>query len=227
MSRKPLNSSIGLFDSPSYILFDFETTGLRPPKDKPLQLAYILLNSSFQVLEAKNFYFQIQKEVPLSATKIHGLTKAKLLALGAMPLDYHLEEIQSDFSVKNILPIAHNASFDALFLKNFFLKGVSLKLFCTMKYYTNIIKLPGQYNDFKWPKVSETMQFLHIDEKQALLTCKELFLSDSIGYHDARFDIVCILKMIQEDSLLRDRIFLQQRKQSSEPYTNIKTKDKL
>lgn len=71
--------------------------------------------------------------------------------------------------------------------------------------------MPGLYNDFKWPKVSETMQFLHIDEEQTLTTCKELFSSDSIGYHDARFDIVCILKMIQEDSLLRDKILLQQR----------------
>ena len=209
MSRKHINQGIGLFDQASYVLFDFETTGLKPPKDKPLQLAYLLLNSNFQVLKAKNFYFQVQEEVPLSATKIHGLTKAKLVALGAQPLAYHKEEIQSDFSAKNILPIAHNASFDVLFLRNFFLRDFSTKLFCTMKYYTNIIKLPGLYNDFKWPKVSETMKFLDIDEKQTLLTCKDLFLSDSIGYHDARFAIVCILKMIQVDPLLRDKILLQ------------------
>ncbi len=210
MSKKPINHGIGLFDQASFVLFDFETTGLKPPKDKPLQLAYLLLNSNFQVLKAKNFYFQVQEEVPLAATKIHGLTKAKLLSLGAKPLACYLDEIQFDFSVKSILPVAHNASFDALFLKNFFLRNFSQKLFCTMKYYTNIIKLPGQYNDFKWPKVAETMQYLHIDEKQALITCKDLFLSDSIGYHDARFDIVCILKMIQEDALLRERIKLQQ-----------------
>jgi hypothetical protein len=190
---------VGLFDPPSYVLFDFETTGLQPPKDKPLQLAYLLLNPYFQVLKAKNFYFQVQEEVPLSATKIHGLTKAKLLALGAKPLIYHQKEIQLDFSTKGIL--------------NFFLQKSSLKLFCTMKYYTNIIKLPGLYSDFKWPKVSETMKYLHIDENQALLTCKELFLSDSIGYHDARFDIVCILKMIQKDPLLREKILFEQQKQ--------------
>ncbi len=211
MSKKILNQSIGLFDSACFILFDFETTGLQPPKDKPLQLSYLLLNTNFQVLHAKNFYFQVEEEVPLSATKVHGLTKEKLLTLGALPLSYHQKEIQSDFSAEGILPIAHNASFDVLFLKNFFLRDFSTKLFCTMKYYTNIIKLPGLYNDFKWPKVSETMQFLHIDEEQTLTTCKELFSSDSIGYHDARFDIVCILKMIQEDSLLRDKILLQQR----------------
>ncbi len=213
MKRKHTNEFLGLFDPPSYVLFDFETTGLQPPKDKPLQLAYLLLNPYFQVLKAKNFYFQVQEEIPLSATKIHGLTKAKLVALGAKPLIHHQNEIQSDFSILGILPIAHNASFDVLFLKNFFLKNFSLKLFCTMKYYTNIIKLPGLYSDFKWPKVSETMQFLNIDEKQTLLTCKELFLNDSIGYHDARFDIVCILKMIQNDPLLREQILLEKQKQ--------------
>lgn len=213
MKRKHTTNNVGLFDPPSYVLFDFETTGLQPPKDKPLQLAYLLLNPYFQVLKAKNFYFQVQEEVPLSATKIHGLTKAKLLALGAKPLIYHQKEIQLDFSTKGILPIAHNVNFDILFLKNFFLQKSSLKLFCTMKYYTNIIKLPGLYNDFKWPKVSETMKYLHIDENQALLTCKELFLSDSIGYHDARFDIVCILKMIQTDPLLREKILFEQQKQ--------------
>jgi hypothetical protein len=57
------------------------------------------------------------------------------------------------------------------------------------------------------------MKYLHIDENQALLTCKELFLSDSIGYHDARFDIVCILKMIQKDPLLREKILFEQQKQ--------------
>ncbi|MDD4028262.1 MAG: 3'-5' exonuclease [Caldisericia bacterium] len=200
------DSVIGLFEPSYYALFDFETTGLHPPKDKPIQLAYILLNQNLQITNAKNFYFEVQEEVPEAAIKIHGLTKAKLIQLGAKPYSFYVHEIQHDFSTKYLLSIAHNAGFDIRFMRHFFLQQKAIPYWCTMKYYTNIIRLPGLYDDYKWPKVSETMQFLKIDEEDALKTCKELFQSSSIGYHDARFDIVCIYKMIQNDYNLRREI---------------------
>jgi len=208
MKKKRLidDSVIGLFDIPSYAIFDFETTGLRPPSDKPVQLAYILLDRNWRILKAKNFYFEVQEEIPLSATKVHGLTKTKLTQLGAKPYATYASEIQYDFFTKGLLSIAHNANFDIQFLRHFFLNHTSIPYWCTMKYYTNIVQLPGLYNDYKWPKVSETLLHLNIQEEDALQTCKEFYQSSDIGYHDARFDIICIYKMIQKDATLREKI---------------------
>jgi len=118
MKKKRLkdDSVIGLFDTPSYAIFDFETTGLRPPCDKPVQLAYILLDRKWRILNAKNFYFEVQEEIPLSATKVHGLTKAKLAQLGAKPYTTYSNEIKYDFFTKGLLSIAHNVNFDMQFL---------------------------------------------------------------------------------------------------------------
>ncbi|MCK5849067.1 MAG: 3'-5' exonuclease [Caldisericia bacterium] len=190
---------------PAFLLFDFETTGFNPPGDKPVQLAYIKLNAEFAILEAKNFYFQVQEEVPESASKIHGLTKDKLIELKAGTIEEYREEICKDFTIPGIIPIAHNAQFDMKFIKEFFVQD-PIKYFCTMNYYTNIVKLPGRYGKYKWPKVSETISFLKVNESKALKECQKHYGKETIGFHDARFDIVCILKMVQEDKVLTEAL---------------------
>ncbi len=191
--------------SPSYILFDFETTGLKLPEAKPVQLAYIVLSQEFIPLVAKNFYFQVEEEVPEQAAKVHGLTKSKLVELGAGTIEGYHEEIQRDFNSRGVLCIAHNVRYDIQFLMENFLEKRP-RLFCTMDYYTDIIKLPGKFDKYKWPRVSETIEYLGVSEKTTLQECNQYYGAQNIGFHDARFDIACIYEMIKKDGLLRSKL---------------------
>jgi len=60
-----------------------------------------------------------------------------------------------------------------------------------MKYFENIIKLKGKYGKYKWPKLEETMNFLGIDSESEGFKkgLEQLYGSDGIGFHDARFDV--------------------------------------
>ena len=187
-----------------YLIFDFETTGLYPPKASPVQLSYIILTEDFSLLEAKNFYFSVPY-IPIEASRIHGLTVERLKKLNAKKIEECKDEIANDFSLENTTAIAHNCSFDCKFFRSF-IGEINFNLFCTMRYYTPIIKIPGKLDSFKWPRLSESLEYKNISSSDVLKECKSIFLSQDVGFHDSRFDVSCILKLIQNDSNLKKSI---------------------
>ena len=124
-----------------YIIFDFETTGLYPPKALPVQLSYIILNQDFSVLQSKNFYFLVPY-IPKEASAIHGLTVNKLKDLNAKDIKEYKDIIVADFSSPNTTGVSHNITFDSMFYK-YFISSITFRGFCTMRYYTPIMKIPG------------------------------------------------------------------------------------
>ena len=187
-----------------YIIFDFETTGLHPPKASPVQLSYIILEEDFSFSNAKNFYFSVPF-IPAEASRIHGLTVEKLEKFNAKKIEESRDEIAHDFSSLNTTAIAHNCSFDCKFFRSF-ISEIHFKRFCTMTYYTPIIKIPGKLSSFKWPRLSEVLEYKNVSDSEVLKECKSIFSNQDTSFHDSRFDVSCILKLIQIDSNLKDSI---------------------
>lgn len=178
------------------VFIDTETSGFKP--GQICQLTYTITIDD-KVTEAKNFFLSCDYIDP-GAEKVHGFSVDKLKILsGGKTFKDIAEEVADDLD--GSIFIAHNAKFDINFLKAeieragyAFLIGGS---FCTMEYFTDILKLKGKYGKHKWPKLAETMDFLKIDSdsKGFNKALHRLYGDDGITFHDARFD-VCGLIMV-------------------------------
>lgn len=181
------------------IYLDTETTDFTP--GQIAQLSYIIEEGG-KFETAKNFFFTVDSMSP-GAENAHGMSMNFLESMseGRRFID-NSAEIASDINGATL--VAHNVDFDSKFISQEMWRVHTeyspLKLECTMKFFTPILKLPrrGSYG-YKYPKLSEVMEYLHIDEKKVeeltrtifpRLECKE------VKYHDASFDTtamwVCI-----------------------------------
>ena len=173
------------------LYFDTETTGLRP--GNICQLSYVM-EDAFGVM-AKNFFFTVDM-VEYSAYLVHGFSVEDLFNLsGGKRFVEHIKEIAFDFALADLI-VAHNISFDLNFLRaEFDNVGECFRYkndFCSMKSAVPICKLPRKTGaGYKYPKLTELCQFLHIIEDE--IVDKERLLYGSItSSHDARFDTTAL-----------------------------------
>ena len=175
------------------IIFDTETTGLKP--GNICQLAYIIEDG--RSLTGTNHFFKVDYIEP-GAENVHGFSVDRLAGLsGGQEFSEHAGRIYEDFG-SCYLWIAHNFSFDNLFLTAEFRRcGMFLKAekqFCTMRYYTPIVKLPPNRarsaSQYKYPNLSELMAYFNVTEDEAMIFSRDIFSIDEkdIDRHDARFD---------------------------------------
>lgn len=183
------------------LFFDTETTGLKPGQIG--QLSYIIVDTD-RGLIARNYFFKV-KEVDPSASAVTGLTKEKLdiLSEGKVFGDY-IDEILEDFNSVDLL-IAHNMDFDMKFINAEFERcGVYFNAplcFCSMKYYTDICKIPNpnpRYGGYKFPRLEEVINFMGIEDDKVKDLCNKLYKETSIDFHDSRYDIVSTYVMLKE-----------------------------
>lgn len=155
------------------LVFDTETTGmirrdLRP--DDPgqphiVQLGAILLDSGWREVGCLNVVIKPDGwEVPEAASAIHGITteiaeKCGVTIRSALAVLGHL-------SRRAELKVAHNFDFDSKVIRGELMRfdkanqGEWLEpSYCTMRATTPILKIPGNYDDYKWPKLQEVHQF--------------------------------------------------------------------
>ncbi|MBZ9615323.1 3'-5' exonuclease [Clostridium estertheticum] len=176
------------------IFCDTETSGFKP--GQICQLTYTITEDD-KVTVAKNFFLACDYIDP-GAQKVHGFSVEKLniLSDGKTFKDIAGEVVDD---LKDGIFVAHNAKFDINFLKTEIERaGYAFEIresFCTMRYFTDIVKLKGQYGKYKFPKLEETMQFLKIDSesKQFDRELQRLYGNDGISFHDARFDVCCLI----------------------------------
>jgi DNA polymerase-3 subunit epsilon len=173
----------------SMIIFDTETTGLKP--GNIVQLAYLLITD--KDIKAKNFFFKVDYVEP-GAELIHGFSVERLKKLSNnKEFGFYANQIHKDFTKADIL-VAHNIQFDMNFLKKE-LRSQNLDIdpdnqFCTMRHFTNILELPRTWGrGYKWPKLSELTEFLKIDKNEKIKLSEYLF-GEQNQPHDARGDIV-------------------------------------
>lgn len=182
------------------LVFDTETTSIKP--GQICQLSYITIDASSkpQRTVGKNFFFTVEEMDP-NAEAVHGFSLQKLydLSNGQYFEDY-LEEFLNDFVEADFI-IGHNVNFDIKFLKHE-LEGMGIEftpkhIFCTMHYYINICKIPKANGEIKNPKLEEVVNFLNISKEQITEKANELF-QGSGNYHDARFDTTATYLLIIE-----------------------------
>ena len=179
-----------------YVILDTETTDLRPWQIA--QLSYIMLDEKKNVTWAKNFFFAVDT-MSYGAQSVHWFSKKALATLseGRVFAD-HAHEIHADMCDKTI--IIHNVPFDTKFmeyeLQKIFASYTLQKSLCTMKYFTDICKLPSSRAWYKRPKVWEVLSHLSIDDEAILAQAKILFGCKEVWYHDARFDTAAVLAMM-------------------------------
>ena len=103
---------------PRIITFDTETTGFDPVKDSIIEFGFILreyTGKKYEVVKHGNWLVQIDYEVPVSANKVNGLTKA-MLDKDGIEREVFGEKL-TELLAPNILLIAYNTQFDALFVQ--------------------------------------------------------------------------------------------------------------
>jgi len=182
------------------LVFDTETTSLKP--GQICQLSYITIDASTkpQVTKGNNIFISVD-EVDPSAEAIHGFSAEKLYELSeGKYFEDVLPEFESDFQGADFV-IGHNVNFDVKFMKHE-LSGMGIdykpkRTFCTMQYYRDICRLPKANGEVKNPKLEEVIKFLKITKEQISATSDKLF-QGSGDFHDARFDTAATYLLIIE-----------------------------
>ncbi len=172
------------------VYLDTETTGLRP--GQICQLSYVIQTKDS--VKAKNFFFTVDF-VEYGAFMVHGFSVDSLRVLsGGKRFIDHIDEIKTDLEQADLV-VAHNCSFDMMFLRAEFEKfGVPLyikKEYCSMKNMTPVCKIAGRRAGYKYPKLSEMTAYFRISDHEVGLTSKELF-GEKASFHDARFDTTAL-----------------------------------
>jgi DNA polymerase-3 subunit epsilon len=153
-----------------YLFFDTETTGLPRNWNAPVsdlsnwprlvQIAWLLFDEDGKKISEQDHIVKPQGFIiPQEAASIHGITTERANNDG-VSLKAVLEGFSLALEQANYL-VAHNMRFDEKIVSAEFLRvGLSHKLLqtrkiCTMTETTEYCKLPGNYGDYKWPKLSE------------------------------------------------------------------------
>lgn len=183
------------------LFFDTETTGLIP--GRIIQLAYIMQTGT--EIKSKCFFFAVEYVEP-SAVAVHGFTPEKLAVLsGGNTFSCDIDEIYDDFAAADLI-IGHNVKFDIDFMIAEFLyqsrRFRYKESFDTMRFFTPIMKLPRTSNKgYKYPKLTELSEFLDIYPYDVTRKTGEIFGSNSVGSHDARYDTaelyLCFIKGLE------------------------------
>lgn len=156
------------------LFFDTETTGV--PKNykasymdtenwpRLVQLGVIFYVDGDETASSEMIVrpdgFIISEEV----SKIHGITQEKALVSG-----YFIEDVLASFSSllwEADLLVGHNLNYDLNVLGSEFYRSTKMNplagkaTYDTMQKSTNLLKLPGKFGNYKWPKLQELYQFL-------------------------------------------------------------------
>lgn len=167
------------------LFFDTETTGKAdfnadpdaPHQPRLVQLGAILTDDTGKETATVDLVIKPDGfEIPEGASSIHGITTEIARVCG-------VEEIAATHVFDQLLMasemlVAHNCDFDRLIMargSKIRAKRMKQATFCTMQAMTPICKLPGNYGDYKWPKLIEAY--------------RHAFGRDLDGAHDAMADV--------------------------------------
>ena len=163
-----------------HILFlDVETTGTGSSA-RIVQMAWLVHDIEGNEIKSQNHIIKPDGfEIPVEATKIHGITTQEAID-GGEDLEMILLQFRKDLICCNLL-VGHNISFDVRMVTYEFMRfGMPDKLreiekVCTMHKSTDYCAIPSSKRYFKKPKLQE----LH----------SKLFGDNFEGAHDALADI--------------------------------------
>lgn len=190
---RPCDISGEKINNMDIVYLDTETTGFKP--GQICQLSFIK-ETDHEVVACKNYYFNVDWVNP-DASAVTGLTveRLKVLSNGVVFRD-KADEIMN--YLDNTTLVAHNLPFDENFIsaelwrcdKQLTIAG----RLDTMKYFNPITKIPAKYRKYgpyKNPKLSEVLDYFHVDIKAVETYNQELFgdaSEDLNELHNSTFD---------------------------------------
>lgn len=172
------------------IIFDTETNGLENCSVLSISAIKIdvdlKLNSYKEIGRFNRFYFRNEGEkINAEAVAVNGLTDEEILRRrteSGMKYSKYFEKDRDfiDFCKGIEHFVAHNISFDRKFIP-FDLKTQ----FCTKESNIDILKIPGKFGKYKWPRLNETAKFygIELDENRwhgseyDTEICKKIFVA--------------------------------------------------
>lgn len=172
------------------LFFDTETTGKAdfnalpsaPHQPRLVQFGALLTDDSGKELASVNLIIRPDGfEIPKQASDVHGITTETALGLG---VDCSVaRHVFRRFWNACEMIVAHNTQFDLLIMDGELFRtagcakpwGEPRRTFGTMKAMTPVCKLPGNYGDYKWPRLQEAH--------------KHAFGTEFDGAHDAMADV--------------------------------------
>lgn len=159
------------------LFFDTETTGFG--KARLVQLGAILQDTETGRILSEFNGMVLTEGVPIpeQAAAVHGITNELADAYG-----FPMEAVDAIFATmlkSTDLVVAHNIQYDLGIVEcNLELSDKLIKTkqqYCTMLNTMDVLKLPGRYGQFKWPKLMES--YVHYFEQEF------------DGAHDAMADV--------------------------------------
>ena len=172
------------------IIFDTETNGLENCSVLSISAIKISvdleLNSYKEIERFNRFCFRKEgEEINAEAVAVNGLTDKEILSrrakLGIKYSKYFEKDKDFvDFCKDTNHFVAHNISFDRKFIP-FDLKNQ----FCTKESNIDVLKIPGKFGKYKWPRLNETAKYygIELDENRwhgseyDTEICKEIFMA--------------------------------------------------
>jgi DNA polymerase-3 subunit alpha (Gram-positive type) len=142
-ARSAIETKHGELDKLSYVIFDFETTGLDPVKDEIIEIGGMKIENG-EIKDIFNKLVKPEKALPTHITEITGITPEMLES--EPPIKPILEKFVS--FIGDAILVAHNADFDTAFLRNnakrVLNKDITNQVVCTLLISRDI--LPGLSN---------------------------------------------------------------------------------
>ena len=168
--------------------YDFKKTLAHPSQPDLVQVAVILDDGSRQTVASIDLIaVPPTHRISPEATQVHGITDDKANAYG-ISLAVIAQLLENLLARAEVI-VAHNIEFDLSVLRTAYhrvskrsLALESTRRFCTMKMSMDILKLPGPYDDYKWPTLMEAYKVL-VDGK------------GFSGAHDAMIDVKACRKV--------------------------------
>jgi len=156
-----------------YCVLDIETDGVgtfRPPKQRPIQLSYEILDNDFNIVKTYNSYINGVDRIE------YGDKTVEFINDNGKNKEEVFERLLSDISMDTIM-VGHNVEFDLGCLENMMGYIFSNEKIDTMKISTDICKMPPfKYGKYKFPKLEELANFLKIEINKSRL-------------HDSEYDV--------------------------------------
>lgn len=180
------------------IVFDTETNGMH--SEDVCQLSMIVIKDG--EMTGLNRYFCVDRMEP-HALKIHGLSKFMLNEKsGGMYFWDWARDYADEFTGAEIY-VGHNVSQDMRVMRrNLSYCGIELgkkKTFCTMQYFSPMLKLKGRTGQNKPPNLTELLSYYRITHEDVCVICKRIFGDESSYHsHDARYDACATLAVVLE-----------------------------
>ena len=189
--------------APTALIFDTETTSkanLKLPSSHPtqphlVQLGMLLVDTSNWKTKAQlSMVVKLREgiEIDQGAESTHGISSEQCNRFGVCPDT--AADIFSDLYRQSDIIVAHNLQFDSIVMEAALHRSTSKnklsnlyendgkQRICTMHESTELVKLPGNYGNYKWPSLSETYSFIKDEELEgghdALVdanSCKSIF----------------------------------------------------